>query len=239
LTTKKEIAARLAAQLDAADEVRAKLATEPKALEWRHALRAWQSERLTRTHADLLQNPRYHDTASFFLSDIYGPKDLHEHLDAVRGLVPLITRTLPAAGLETVAAAVELNTLSESLDADMATVLKDAAFSLTLEQYVDAYRRAGRKVDRERQIDLILELGYSLDRLTRRPYIGAALSLMRKPAELAGLGELQNFLVRGYAAFRKMGGAQEFLETIASRERALLESSFAQGSGADMGSGKV
>lgn len=228
MSTKKEIVARLESQLNAASEVRAKLATEPKALEWRHALRAWQSERLAKTHADFLNSPRHHDTASFFLSDIYGPKDLHEHLDAVRGLMPLITKTLPVAGLETVAAAVELNALSESLDAEMATVLKDSVLNLTDAQYAEAYRTVGRRADRERQLELILELGYSLDRLTRKPFIGAALSLMRKPALLAGLAELQNFLERGYSAFRKMGGAKEFLETIALRERELLDGWFAR-----------
>ena len=50
---------------------------------------------------------------------------------------------------------------------------------------------------------------------------------MRKPAILAGLGELQDFLERGYAAFLDMGGAEEFLGLVVSRERAVLEALFA------------
>ena len=43
---------------------------------------------------------------------------------------------------------------------------------------------------------------------------------------LAGLGDLQTFLERGYGAFRTMKGAGEFLDTITSRELALLNEWF-------------
>ena len=47
--------------------------------------------------------------------------------------------------------------------------------------------------------------------------------MMRKPARLAGLSALQDFLERGFAAFRGMGGAQTFLATINERETKILE----------------
>lgn len=223
MTAKNRAVDRLKSQLDVAQEIRAKLAADPAALEQRAALRQWQAERLARTHADLLENPRYHDTALFFLSDIYGPKDLNRHIAEVKRLLPLMTSALPEAGLETVADAVELNTLSEWLDADMVGVLKDEVFHLDEAKYICAYKTVGRRADRERQIDLIGHIGRTLDRLTRKPLIGATLSMMRTPAELAGLGELQNFLERGHSAFRAMGGANEFLDAITSRERALMQ----------------
>ena len=40
---------------------------------------------------------------------------------------------------------------------------------------------------------------------------------------MAGLSALQDFLERGFVAFRKMGDATEFLTTIDTRERALME----------------
>ena len=48
-----------------------------------------------------------------------------------------------------------------------------------------------------------------------------------EPAELAGLGALQSFLERGYAAFRVMRGGSEFVEIVAGRERAISEATFA------------
>jgi hypothetical protein len=227
LTSKQKIIERLKSQLEGAEEVRTKLSAGAKALERRDALRIWQSARLAKTHADLLQSLRYHDTAEFFLTDIYGPKDLNQHLKEVRQLIPLMTAVLPAAGLETVADAIELNALSERLDAGMVANLGDDVFSLNEPRYIAAYREMGNREDRERQIDLVSHLGHALDRLTRKPLIGTTLSIMRKPAAIAGISRLQDFLERGYAAFRKMNGAGEFLDTITSRERELMENWFA------------
>ena len=223
MTTKNEIVSRIETLLDAAAQARAKFAGDPEGQEARDALRIWQANRLARTHADLLESPRYASTASFFLSDIYGPKDLSRHEEDVRRILPLMEKVLPVPGLETVADAIELNALSESLDADMVAALKKKVFSLTEADYVEAYRAVGRRPDRERQIELIAHLGKSLDKLTRKPFIGTALSMMRKPAVLAGLGDLQNFLERGYGVFRAMKGAEHFLGTITSRESELLD----------------
>ena len=227
MSTKDKIVQRLLAELEIAAELRASTAAEPAAVRGRKLLREWQAQSLAQRHADLLESPRFAATASFFLSDIYGPKDLSKHEADVRGILPMMKRVLPAAGLETVADALELNTLSEMLDAAMVRELGPAIESLDQAGYGQAYRAIGRRADRERQIDLIAQLGRSLDHLTRQPFAGKALSLMRKPANLAGLGELQDFLERGYAAFLEMSGAEEFLDLVISRERIVLEALFA------------
>ena len=67
-------------------------------------------------------------------------------------------------------------------------------------------------------------LGSALDALTHVRFIGATLKVMRKPAEMAGLGELQGFLERGYTAFGAMkGGAGEFISIVVWRERAVSD----------------
>jgi hypothetical protein len=227
LTTKAAITKRIEAQLDAAAAARDVLAGKPDAAARREALRVWQAARLARTHEDLLKSRRYGGTAAFFLADIYGPKDLSRHEKAMRRIMPLTLAVLPVAGLETVADAFELNALSESLDAAMLVALGDKVFHLTDEDYAAAYRTVNRHADRERQIELILHLGQSLDRLTKKPLIGATLTMMRGPAAAAGLSDLQDFLERGYTAFRKMNGADEFLSRIVTRERVLLAGTFA------------
>lgn len=219
--------ARLMSGLDRAAEVCARVESDPGQAVRRQILRAWQAERLAATYPDLLASPRYHATAEFFLSEIYGPRDLTRHEASVRKLAPLMEKMLPASGLDTIADAVELNALSESLDAAMTDVLGAGVMQLDGPRYAAAYRSVGCRLDRERQITLICDLGRSLDKLTRQPLIGATLSMMRKPAKLAGLADLQSFLERGYDAFRGMKGAGEFLETIATRERELLEAMFA------------
>jgi hypothetical protein len=193
----------------------------------RHRLRTFQAARLSRTHADLLASTRTAPAARFFLTDLYGSRDLSRVDADVRRVMPTMQRLLPAAGLETVADAIELQTLSEDLDFAMVAALGPEVEALDAASYGRAYRKVDRRSDRERQIDLTGKLGHSLDRLVQQPLIGAALSMMRTPAILAGLGDLQDFLQRGYAAFRKLAGAAEFMSLIVSRERTLLEALFA------------
>jgi hypothetical protein len=52
------------------------------------------------------------------------------------------------------------------------------------------------------------------------------LRMMRSPARLAGLSGLQDFLERGYAAFRAMKGADEFLAAVDARETRILNALF-------------
>ena len=225
--THDDAVARLVGELERAENARAVASADPTFLARRADFRAWQAARLARTHADLLASPRFGAAAEFFLSDLYGPQDISVHTQEVRRIVPVMSRTLPAAAIETVADAIELDALSEELDAAMIAALGERVETLDASVYAEAYRAIGHRAERTRQIDLIEHLGRSLDGLTRHPFIGAALKMMRKPAELAGLGALQSFLERGYAAFRVMRGGSEFVEIVAGRERAISEATFA------------
>jgi len=195
-------------------------------------LRGWQADRLARTYPDLLASPRYGRAARFFLEDLYGPKDYAERDDEVGRILPSMTRLLPAGAVRTLGLAVELDCLSEALDAGIIDALRSAAaqggdLRIDARRYADAYRSCQNRPDRERQIRLVREIGESLDALARKPLVAKAIELMRGPAHLAGLGELHEFLERGFFAFRDMQGAAGFLDTIERRERRILEQLFA------------
>ena len=59
------------------------------------------------------------------------------------------------------------------------------------------------------------------------PGIGTLLKLSRVPARAAGLGELQSFLERGYAAFAELGDIRSFLADIGDNETRVMERLFA------------
>ena len=215
---------QLLRELDRSARLRARTIEDQGFRERRAALRAWQASRLAGTHRDLLESPRFHDAAQFFLTDLYGPNDLSRHVEDIRRIIPVMTRVLPDSGVATVAHAVELNALSESLDTAMADALGPRAATITSATYAAAYRKVGRAEDRARQTDLIALLGGALEGLSRQLFVGAALTMMRGPARAAGLGELQGFLERGYAAFRAMrGGAGEFVSLVVARERTIAQ----------------
>jgi hypothetical protein len=187
-------------------------------------VKRWQQARLRRTHADFAALPRYRGATEFFLDDLYGAKDFSGRDEAMLKIHPMMVRVLPASAVETAALAIELDALSEELDRALARVL--AAGPITEESYAQAYRESASPPMRERQIELVGEVGRRLDQLVEKPLVFQTLKLMRTPARLAGLSDLQRFLERGFEAFRAMGGADEFLEEIALRERAIAAKLF-------------
>lgn len=200
----------------------------PDAARKRLLLREWQAARLSRSYPDLLASERFGKAAHFFLTDLYGPKDFSSRDEEVERIMPLMLSILPLSALQTLSLAIEVDALTEALDAAMVVELEKAGAidAIDAEAYASAYRAVGRQLDRERQIDLIQSTGEALDRLAKKPLLTTLLRLMRAPAHLAGLGDLHEFLESGFDAFRHMGDAHEFLDIIETRERRVLENLF-------------
>ena len=215
--------------LKTAKDLRLQANGEPATARDRLFLREWQAGRLARSHADLLASQRFGQAAEFFLSDLYGPKDFSSRDEEVERILPLLIKMLPESALRTVALAVELDALSEELDSAMVAALRSSGGIDRIDEdhYAAAYREVGCPAGRLRQIELIRETGEALDRLARKPLLSGMLKLMRTPAHLAGLGDLQEFLERGFNAFRQMGPATEFLDSIDRKERMVSANLFA------------
>jgi len=113
--------------------------------------------------------------------------------------------------------------LSQALDRSLVSRLPRADGQFSVVEYCKAYRRMGKRAERERQIRLTGEIGRGIAEFVQKPLIRTGLRMMRQPARLSGLSALHDFLERGFVAFRKMGNATEFLSTIDTRERALME----------------
>jgi hypothetical protein len=221
-------AARLADRLAEVRSLRDGAAGDTAKAARRRSLRQWQAERLVRTYADLLASPRYERAAKFFLTDLYGATDFGARDADLARILPLMARLLPLGGLKTVALAVEVDALSERLDAAMVEVLGEALErGIDESDYAAAYRRVGRRDERQRQLDLIRSTGEALDALSRKSLVRVSIRMMHGPAHLAGVGALHDFLERGFEAFHAMGPADEFLETVLGRERAILRALFA------------
>ena len=187
-------------------------------------VKQWQQERLARTYRDLAANPRYAEATRFFLEDLYGPKDFSGRDEAMLKIYPSMVRLLPASAVQTAALAIEVDALSEVLDRALATALGTS--KLDEASYAKAYRESSTPELRERQIARVEETGQRLEQLVKKPLVTRTLKLMRAPARVAGLLELQEFLERGFEAFAAMGDATEFLATVGSREREIARRLF-------------
>jgi hypothetical protein len=197
---------------------------DPRARERLAELQRWQSQRLLRSHADLRANPRYRAAVEFFFNELYGGGDPHARDRDLQRVHRVMERLLPKEALSALMLAIELEILSQELDAEVAKGLP--AGPITVDGYATGYRRTGRRADRERQIELLGVIGSYLDRVVKKPIIRGLVHLSRGPAHAAGFGSLQEFLEHGLDAFEGMKGADEFLATLREREWRAMERVF-------------
>lgn len=231
-TDKEALTALLRADLVGVRSLRSASVLSGRQAALRMRLRAWQAARFERTYADLMASGRYRPAAEFFLSDLYGPKDFSERDQELERFLPAMTKILPASAIHTLTVGVELELLSESLDSAMVQALQAAGQTVEADiseaAYAKAYRACADRRGRKAQIVLILQIGDAIDSLTRKPLLRAAIALIKGPAHAAGMGELHDFLDRGFKAFRHMQGAAEFLAIIRERESLILARLFAK-----------
>ncbi len=189
----------------------------------------WQAGRLQRTHAGFLKDERYKAVTQFFLTELYGGMDLNELAREVERALPIATRLLPDSVMRTSAVALELNALTGDLDEELTTMLFETmgVSEITEKAMIEAYRACNNREQRIRQMDLLAELGGGLDRYVRSRVIYATFKLAGRPARMAGLSGLYDFLGRGFEVMRPMGSAQDFLATFVGKEKAIVENLFA------------
>lgn len=216
---------RLAQALDAVKTLRGQLAADPQLSRRWSAVKQFQADRLRATYPDLLASDRYREPCEFFLDELYGAHDFDQRDAEARRVVPKLAKMLPTRALETLLLAVQLDEMSERFDSEMA---RQIALPVTASSYADAYPTVASEADRERQIEVVDEIGRALDKLARFPVLSTMLHMMKGPAEMWGLSHLHHFLQRGFDAFAGMGGAGEFLATIRRRESAVNHRLFAR-----------
>jgi len=214
-------------QLQEVERQRSLRESEPSLSTRVQALKRYQQQRFSKTYGDLLASSRYAQATEFFLQELYGPGDFSRRDAQFARVVPALVRIFPSEVVSTVAKLAHLHALSETLDTRMAQLLGSELLNPL--HYAQAWQACGLAESRMRQIELTLDVGASLEHLTRKPLLRQALRMMRGPATAAGLPELQNFLENGFDTFKAMKGAQEFLQTIRQRETQLAHALFAPG----------
>jgi hypothetical protein len=186
-----------------------------------------QARRFRGTYADMLSHPVQGPAARFFLDELYGDHDFRQRDAQFGRIAGAIERLFPEAVAELSVDMAEMHALTETLDHTMATHwLEQVPQEPESLRYVRAWRGTGRRDARERQLAVVAHMGLELQRHTRSRSLLMMLRMMRRPAQAAGLADLQHFLEAGFAAFAALGDARPFLSTIALRERAWIDRLF-------------
>lgn len=193
-----------------------------------HRLQAWQSDRLRRTHAHLLEKP---DTAAgieFLLQDVYGGRDLLPVAREIRRALPKAMKLLPDKVMATSASALEAAIITQELDEAITELLAEQLDQpLDEATYLEGFRQDQHQDLRQRQLQLVAELGHHLDRYIRSRMIQTTFKLVRKPAHAAGFANLYDFMDRSFRVMKPVPSVGLLLEQLAAREEAIMNKVFA------------
>lgn len=186
------------------------------------AVKSFQARRFAGTYTDLLASTEYAGATRFFLDDLYSDKDYSLRDAQFARIAGGLQRLFPKQVVATAVTLAQLHILTEELDHQMALAWMGMDATDAVARYMACWRAVGRDADRNHQLEMVLQVGGELDRLTRTPGLRMMLRMMRRPAAVAGVGSLQAFLEAGFDIFAKMAGkgaqAREFLATIQQRE---------------------
>lgn len=190
-------------------------------------VKRFQARRFSATYADLLKATQYQAAARFFLEELYSERNYAERDAQFARIAGALERLFPKQVVQTAVSLAQLHGLTEALDLALAQHWLAHAGLADVPRYVAAWRAVGRRPERMAQLATVLTVGQELDRLTRTPGLRLMLKMMRKPAHVAGLGALQQFLERGFDNFAAMGrqggGARFFMDTVQVRETRLFD----------------
>ena len=170
----------------------------------------------------MLASRVYSGCATFFLQELYSERDYGDRDAQFAKVAGAIELTFPPQVVDVAVTLAELHKATEELDLKMANNWSNLAHETPATRYMAAWRLVGQRQLREWQLATVLTIGRELTVLTQKRGLRLLLKMMRKPAELAGLGDLQHFLESGFDHFgglsKNQVAAGHFLQAIQMRE---------------------
>jgi hypothetical protein len=185
------------------------------------AVQAWQCKRLLASHQHMYQQKRFRPAVEFFIDELYGPNDFSQRDQDIARIVPKMSTFLPQKALQSLASALHLNTLSFELDFDLAKKLVDT--KINRDTYAQAYISCDNLAHRQQQIDYIRTLGNDLADVVKMKGISSLLFISRKPAKMAGVLALHEFLEKGFKSFKNLGDVEDFITPLVNKERQIMQ----------------
>jgi hypothetical protein len=185
------------------------------------AVQAWQCKRLLVSHQHMYQQKRFQPAVEFFINELYGPNDFSQRDQDIARIVPKMSKFLPEKALQSLASALHLNTLSFELDFGLANKLVDT--EINRESYAKAYVSCDNLNVRQQQIDYIRTLGNDLAEVVKMKGISSLLFISRKPAKMAGVLALHEFLEKGFKAFKNIGNVEDFIIPVVNKEHQIMQ----------------
>jgi hypothetical protein len=187
-------------------------------------LQVFQVELLLADYQDFARQPRYRSLVKFFFSAIYAPRDFGLRNESFQALHRWLVGLIGQGPVKVLSSAIDLYELTESLDDDMVLALRSGGAQdvIGLANWESAYRTVGRRLDRLRQLDMLLESGRVLESAAHVPFVHLQLRAVRPAVGLLGWGHVVDFLLQGQEAVVAASPLEQLLEAIRTRESARI-----------------
>lgn len=190
-------------------------------------IKSFQNKRLEKTHQNLLDDESTACAARFFLDKLYCTDDVSKRDHQTERVLPKLEKLLPSAALLVLTKVIYMDYLAEYLDDELTHKIMSmhglVEVDSNQELYVHGFCEQNRWAEREVQIRLIVEVGESLRKLLRLPFLSGLLKMTRGAAQKANLEDFHDFLSEGLRAFSTLKRPGDFFRAIERQEMALLE----------------
>ncbi|HEY9659219.1 MAG TPA: hypothetical protein V6C65_12255 [Allocoleopsis sp.] len=190
-------------------------------------LKIFQNKRLEFTYKDLLEDKGMHAACRFFLDQLYCTHDVSTRDHQLERVLPKLEKLLPGGAVDTVRKVIYMDYLAELLDDEITSYINEKEFysdnELKEKSYIEAFRQQGQFDLRERQILLVREVGESLRKLMRLPFLRSLMKMTRGAAQKGNLEDFHDFLSQGLDAFASLEKPTLFFQLIQEREMSILE----------------
>ncbi len=192
-------------------------------------VKEWQCDRLLASHHDLWEVKRFQPAITFFINELYGPKDFSQRDADIAKVIPKMEKWLPESAMHSLEVAIHLNSLSQDLDLLLLNNLDinpAEPNALNRTHYANAYRKCNNPEQRLLQIEHIEKLGMDLAKVVKIPGISMILKMARTPAKTIGVEALQQFLEDGFQAFKTLKKVEDFIIPVVTEERRIMQAIF-------------
>ncbi|WP_171067850.1 FFLEELY motif protein [Acinetobacter colistiniresistens] len=194
-----------------------------------HEVQAWMKARIAQTHAAFFAEPKNQLMSVYFLNRLYGGPDFDAMAQQIERLLKYAHKAeslLPENAIKTGTKSVSLAVLATQLDEQVAIqLLEDYPLETPLTDEI--MRQTLIKLDqgeaRYEQLQLLDELGLTLDKYMRSTMMYAAFKMCKGISHKYQFEQMYEFIQEGFAAMKPMKSAATFISTFTEKEREIIE----------------
>jgi len=201
----------------------------PEIFQRLHDVQTWQKQRMQITHAKQFAEKQNILMSEYFINRLYGGPDFDALAGQIARLMKYVHKAeklIPENAIKTGTSGVSLAILAVQLDEQVAIqLLKDyhPNEKITNEMMRMTYRKLDQGAQRLKQLDLLDQLGISLDKYMRSFMVYTAFKMCKGTAHKYRFDIMYDFMQDGFLAMKPLKSAEKFVKNFTAIERQIID----------------